>query len=141
MLYQGVAIGSLAAKPELKIIPGKNGKEDSQVANLRLAVNRQYSSNGERTTETTWWNIAVWGPQAKACSDWLDKGSLVAVTMDRSPVAESYLTSDGQPGASLKATASNVKFLSGNKRNDSGNSGSGNTDRNEPPAGLDDIPF
>ena len=121
--------GNLGNDPELREVNGR------QVTNMRVASNRTWTnSEGEKQTETAWFDVAVWGNQAKACATYLSKGSPVLVYTDRHPVADAYLNSAGEPAASLKITASRVEFLSGGSR-DHGE------DADDSAVNTDDIPF
>jgi single-strand DNA-binding protein len=68
-------IGNLTKDLELKY--GKNGQP---VTNMRLAVNRVYTTqNGEKKEEVCYVNIVVWGKQAESCTTYLKKGSSIFV--------------------------------------------------------------
>ena len=62
---------------DLDIKYGKNGQP---VTNLRLAVNRTYTTqSGEKKEEVCYVTIVVWGKQAESCHTYLRKGSSVFV--------------------------------------------------------------
>ena len=61
--------------PELRYTPS-----GTAVADLRLAVNRNYTTQGgEKREETCFLTVVVWGKQAERCGEYLDKGSPVFV--------------------------------------------------------------
>ena len=68
-------IGNLTKPPELRYTPS-----GTAVADLRLAVNRNYTTQGgERREETCFLTVVVWGKQAESCGEYLDKGSPILV--------------------------------------------------------------
>src|SRR5512146_1852881 len=68
-------IGNLTRTPELRYTPS-----GTAVADLRLAVNRNYTTQGgEKREETCFLTCVVWGKQAESCGEYLDKGSPVMV--------------------------------------------------------------
>src|SRR5918996_2472482 len=74
-LNKVLLIGNLTRPPELRYTPS-----GTAVADLRLAVNRNYSTqSGERREETCFLTVVVWGKQAESCGEYLDKGSQVFV--------------------------------------------------------------
>ena len=83
-------MGNLTRDLELKY--GKNGQP---VTNLRLAVNRTYTTqSGERKEEVCFVTIVVWGKQAESCHTYLKKGSAVfaqTVFRNRTPVLLFFL--------------------------------------------------
>jgi len=105
--------GNLGRDPELRYTP-----TGQAVANLSVAVNRQYTnSNGEQVKITTWFRVTVWGKQAEACNQYLRKGSKVLVEgrLNPDPATGSpriWTRQDGTAGASYEVTAQTVRFLS-----------------------------
>src|SRR5207237_8358329 len=68
-------IGNLTRPPELRYTPS-----GTAVSDLRLAVNRSYTTQGgERREETCFLTVVVWGKQAESSAQYLDKGSPVLV--------------------------------------------------------------
>lgn len=62
---------------DLDIKYGKNGQP---VTNLRLAVNRTYTTqSGEKKEEVCYVTVVVWGKQAESCHTYLKKGSSLFV--------------------------------------------------------------
>jgi len=98
-----ILIGNLGDSPELKFL--SDGKP---VCNFRMATNRKWK-DGE---EVTWWRVAVFGPQAEPCNQYLSKGSRVLVEAE-SVKANAYLDKSGEAAASLEVIARSVQFLSG----------------------------
>src|SRR5206468_10580738 len=68
-------IGNLTKPPELRYTPSATA-----VADLLLAVNRNYTTQGgEKREETCFLTVVVWGKQAESCGEYLDKGSPILV--------------------------------------------------------------
>ena len=74
-LNKVLLIGNLTRPPELRYTPS-----GTAVADLRLAVNRNYSTqSGEKREETCFLTAVVWGKQAVSCGEYLDQGCQVFV--------------------------------------------------------------
>jgi single-strand DNA-binding protein len=68
-------MGNLTRDPELK-----RTSSDMAVAQLSIAVNRQYKDrNGEQVKETTYVDCEAWGRTAEVMSQYLGKGKPVFV--------------------------------------------------------------
>jgi single-strand DNA-binding protein len=68
-------IGRLGRDPEMRYTP--SGRP---VTTFSLATSRTWNtSEGERRTETEWFNIVAWGSLAEICKQFLNKGQQVYV--------------------------------------------------------------
>ncbi len=104
MLNQVVLIGRLTRDPELRYTPG-NGVP---VASFTLAVDRPFANQqGER--EADFINIVTWRKLAENCANYLQKGSLSAVT-GRLQI-RSYEDNQGIKRKVAEVVADNVRFL------------------------------
>lgn len=95
--------GRLTADPT---ITENNGRT---CCNFSVAAKtRRKGNDGEYISD--FYRVAVWGAQADACSRYLARGSMVAVSgsADQSP----YLSNHGEPRSGMQINASNVEFLS-----------------------------
>lgn len=95
--------GRLTADPT---ITENNGRT---CCNFSVAAKtRRKGDDGEYISD--FYRVAVWGAQADACSRYLARGSMVAVSgsADQSP----YLSNRGEPRSGMQINASNVEFLS-----------------------------
>jgi single-strand DNA-binding protein len=111
MYSKHVIIGNLGADPEQRVFPNAQ-----PVCNFSVAVNRQIlGKDGERTNDTTWYRVQVFGKLAEQCGASLHKGSLVLVEGDTLKLSL-YTDRDGKPSGSMQLTAKRVEFLS--KRHD-----------------------
>ena len=67
--------GFLGAAPEVKVT-----ENQKKFAKLNLATNSyRKNAQGERITETTWYQIVVWEKQAELAEKYLDKGSKISI--------------------------------------------------------------
>jgi single-strand DNA-binding protein len=98
-------IGNLTKPPELRYTPSGMG-----VADMRLAVNRRYTTqSGEKRDETCFLTVVVWGKQAENCSQYLDKGSPIMV--EGRLQTRDWETKEGQKRNVVEVVAERVQFL------------------------------
>ena len=139
-LNKVLLIGNLTRAPELRYTPS-----GTAVADLRMAVNRYYSTqSGEKREETCFLTVVVWGKQAESCGEYLDKGSQVFV--EGRLQTRDWEGKDGQKRTATEVVAERVQFMSRTK----GGAGAG-TPAAVPAApafagsddtgGDDDVPF
>jgi single-strand DNA-binding protein len=68
-------IGYLGKDPEMRYTPS-----GSPVTTFNLATDRSWNtSEGERRTETEWFNVVAWGSLAEICNQYLTKGRQVYI--------------------------------------------------------------
>jgi single-strand DNA-binding protein len=68
-------IGRLGRDPEMRYTP--SGKP---VTTFSVAVSRNWNtSDGERRSETEWFNVVAWGNLAEICKEYLTKGYQVYI--------------------------------------------------------------
>lgn len=112
-MYQSLTfVGRLGRKPEMRYTPSGQA-----VTSFSVATDHKYTSaSGEQVKETTWFRVSVWGKQAEACNQYLDKGSMVLVegrlTPDKETGAPRIWEKDGKSATSFEVNASTVRFLS-----------------------------
>lgn len=74
-LNKVLIIGRLGRDPEMRYTP--SGRP---VTTFTIATSRSWNtSEGERRTETEWFNIVAWGSLAEICKQYLNKGQQVYV--------------------------------------------------------------
>jgi single-strand DNA-binding protein len=74
-LNKVMIIGNLGRDPEMRYTP--TGRP---VTTFTVATSRSWNtSNGERHSETEWFNIVTWGNQAEICKQFLVKGQQVYI--------------------------------------------------------------
>jgi single-strand DNA-binding protein len=125
-------IGNLTRPPELRFTPS-----GTAVSDLRLAVNRNYTTQGgERREETCFLTVVVWGKQAEASAQYLDKGSPLLV--EGRLQTRDWETKDGQKRNVVEAVAERVQFLG---RPKTGGSTPEGPAVEESAGEVDDVPF
>ena len=103
-------IGNLTRPPELRYTPS-----GTAVADLRLAVNRVYSTQGgEKREDTCFLTVVVWGKQAESCGEYLDKGSPILV--EGRLQTRDWETKDGQKRNVVEVVAERVQFMGRGKQ-------------------------
>ncbi len=104
-LNRVLLIGNLTRPPELRYTPG-----GTAVADLRLAVNRNYTTQGgEKRDEVCFLTIVVWGKQAESCGEYLDKGSQIFV--EGRLQTRDWEGKDGQKRSVTEVVAERVQFM------------------------------
>ena len=141
---QTVVVGALAGDPELKYL--NNGRA---VCNFSIPITETWNNaQKERQERTTWYRVAVWGPQAESCNNNLRKGSTVCV--HGNVTARAYINKSGEAVASLDLAARRVSFEANWGRQQGGQGNQGNQQqapRQNAPSrgnnvgGAGDIPF
>ncbi len=117
--HQTIVVGNLGGDPELRYL-----QSGQAVCNFSVAVSERWRDrqSGEQREKTTWYRVAVWGPQAENCNTYLAKGRRVLVTGNVS--ARAYINNNGEAASSLDLTARDVRFLS-SRSEDGGDQGGG----------------
>src|SRR2546428_13172349 len=104
-LNKVLLLGNLTRTPELRHTPG-----NTAVADLRLAVNRNYTlQNGEKREDTCFLTVVVWGKQAESCREYLDKGSPILV--EGRLQTRDWESKDGQKRTVTEVVAERVQFM------------------------------
>ena len=105
-------MGNLTRDPELKYTQSGKG-----VCTLSVANNRVYTSNGEKKTEVSYFDVEVWGVVAENCAKYLKKGRGVIV---EGRLKQDRWEKDGKTQSKVKISANNIHFLpaGGGKRED-----------------------
>jgi single-strand DNA-binding protein len=74
-LNKVMLIGNLGRDPEMRYTP--SGRP---VTTFTVATSRNWnSSDGEKHTETEWFNVVAWGNLAEICKQYLTKGQQVYI--------------------------------------------------------------
>lgn len=132
-------MGNLTKDLELKY--GKNGQP---VTDMRMAINRVYTTqSGEKKEDVCFVTVTVWGKQAETCHTYLKKGSGVFVE-GRLHLNSWEDAATGQKKSMLVVVAERVQFLDKKKKDEEPGApqqdegGSGNE---TPQSGGDSVPF
>ncbi|MBI4269668.1 MAG: single-stranded DNA-binding protein [Candidatus Rokubacteria bacterium] len=128
-------IGNLTRPPELRYTPS-----GTAVADLRLAVNRAYTTQGgEKREEVCFLTVVVWGKQAESCGEYLDKGSPILVE-GRLQTRE-WEAKDGGKRTVIEVVAERVQFMGRAKAPAPAGVPTAEPFAEETGAGGDDVPF
>lgn len=111
-------MGNLTKDPELKYIA--SGKA---VCNLSVANNRVYTSNGQKTTEVSYFDVEVWGVVAENCAKYLAKGRGIIV---EGRLRQDRWEKDGKTQSRVRISANNIHFLPAKRDDAPANTSSGN---------------
>jgi single-strand DNA-binding protein len=115
-LNKVMIIGHLGRDPEMRFTP--SGRP---VTTFTVATNRSWNTgDGERHSETEWFNVVAWGNLAEICKQYLSKGQQVYV--EGRLQTRRWEDSEGAKHNNVEIVASEMMVL-GDKRD---NSQSGN---------------
>lgn len=131
-------VGNLTRQPELRYTPS-----GTAVSDLRLAVNRAYTTQGgDKREETYFLTVVVWGKQAEASAQYLDKGSPILVE-GRLQTRE-WEGKDGQRRNVVEVVADRIQFLGRPKAGSGAGAVSAPAEPepfDEGAGGADEVPF
>src|SRR5512141_339159 len=133
-----ILLGNLTRDPEVRYTP--NG---SAVASFAIAINRKYKHGEETKEEVSYIDIVVFGKQAEACGQYLNKGDGILVD-GRLQQRRWDDKETGQKRSKVEVVAQSVNFMpkrSGQQAASSRSGGAESEPMPEPPVGEDDIPF
>ena len=104
-------IGYLGRDPEMRFTP--TGKS---VSSFSVACNRSWKSkDGERHTDTDWFNVVAWGDLAEISKQYLSKGSMVYVE-GRLQIRE-WVDSNGNSQKSVEIIARDIMLMDTKNKN------------------------
>ena len=125
-LNKVMIIGHLGKDPEMRYTP--SGRP---VTTFNVATSRSWNtSDGERRTETEWFNVVTWGSLAEICNQYLIKGRQVYI--EGRLQSRNWEDNDGKRHTSVEIVANEMIML-GNRPSDDQ---SDETEANE-----DEFPF
>jgi single-strand DNA-binding protein len=108
-LNKVMIIGHLGKDPEMRYTP--SGRP---VTTFNIATDRSWhTSDGERRTETEWFNIIAWGSLAEICNQYLAKGRQVYV--EGRLQSRNWEDNDGRRHTSVEVVANEMIML-GNRK-------------------------
>ena len=124
-------IGRLTRDPELRYTP-----KGTAVADLGMAINRFRGGGdgGERTEETTFVDVTLWGRQAEVANQYLAKGREVFVE-GRLQLDSWEDKSSGQKRSKLKVVGEAMQFIGGQGGGQSGGGEGGQGNYQSSPEG------
>lgn len=113
-MNQVILIGRLTRDPELKYLQGSG----TPVANFSVAVDREFTGKDGKK-EVDFIDIQVWGKSAENCSNYISKGSKVAI--QGSLRIDTYQNQEGEKRKITKVNAVRVQFLDSKNNNNNNN--------------------
>ncbi len=135
-LNKVMIIGHLGRDPEMRYTP--SGKP---VTTFTVAVSRSWNSgDGERHTETEWFNIVAWSNLAETCKQYLSKGQQVYI--EGRLQTRRWDDKEGVKHSSVEIVANEMTFLS--ERREGGHTqeaAPAASEETEPPATDNEFPF
>jgi single-strand DNA-binding protein len=111
------------------------------VTTFTVAVSRSWNTaDGERRTETEWFNIVAWGNLAEICKQYLYKGQQIYI--EGRLQTRRWEDKEGQKHTSVEVVANEMMML-GDRRDNSNQSQESeqDEDQSEPVADEDEFPF
>ncbi|MEJ5241285.1 MAG: single-stranded DNA-binding protein [Anaerolineales bacterium] len=98
-------IGNLGRDPEMRYTP--SGRP---VTTFPVAVSRSWNTaDGERHTETEWFNVVAWGTLAEVCKQYLSKGQQVYI--EGRLKTRRWEDKEGLPRVSVEIIANEMMML------------------------------
>lgn len=111
-LNKVMIIGRLGRDPEMRYTP--SGKP---VTTFSVATHRTWNtSEGERRTETEWFNVVAWGSLAEICKEYLAKNRLVYI--EGRLQTRRWDDAEGTKHTSVEIVANEMIMLDERKEND-----------------------
>jgi single-strand DNA-binding protein len=111
-LNKVMIIGRLGRDPEMRYTP--SGKP---VTTFSVATHRSWNtSEGERKTETEWFNVVAWGSLAEICKEYLSKNRLVYI--DGRLQTRHWDDAEGNKHTSVEIVANEMIMLDERREND-----------------------
>jgi single-strand DNA-binding protein len=135
-LNKVMVIGHLGRDPEMRYTP--SGRP---VTTFTVAVSRSWNTaDGERRSETEWFNIVAWGNLAEICKQYLHKGQQVYI--EGRLQTRQWEDKEGQKHKNVEVVANEMMML-GDRRDNSKKSDEVDQeeDQSEPMADEDEFPF
>jgi len=135
-LNKVMIIGHLGRDPEMRYTP--SGRP---VTTFSVAVSRTWNTvDGERHSETEWFNIVAWGNLAEICKQYLKKGQQVFI--EGRLQTRHWEDKEGQKRTSVEVVANEMMMLGDRRdKNDSEGSQSNEVNHSEPESDEDEFPF
>lgn len=134
-LNKVMIIGHLGKDPEMRYTP--SGRP---VTTYTVAVSRSWNSaDGERHTETEWFNVVAWGNLAEICKQYLTKGQQVYI--EGRLQTRRWDDKEGQKHTSVEVVANEMMMLGDRRDANHGTEDQSVPAEGEVAAGEDEFPF
>jgi single-strand DNA-binding protein len=129
MINTVILVGRVGQDPEIKYFESGSVK-----ARFSVAVDRSFSRENK---VTDWFNIEVWGRQAEFASEWIRKGTMVAITGQIE--VQRWTDQSGNVRETLIVKAQDIRLV-GSKRDNPATATAGSVGGGGY-AGAGDVPF
>lgn len=135
-LNKVMIIGHLGRDPEMRYTP--SGRP---VTTFTVAVSRSWNTvDGERHTETEWFNIVAWSNLAEICKQYLYKGQQVFI--EGRLQTRRWEDKEGQKHTSVEVVANEMMMLGDRRENNAQTQETeSGGDQAEPVVDEDEFPF
>lgn len=134
-LNKVMVIGHLGKDPEMRYTP--SGRP---VTTFTVAVSRSWNSaDGERHSETEWFNIVAWGNLAEICKQYLSKGQQVYV--EGRLQTRHWDDKEGQKHTSVEIVANEMMMLGDRREANHAPEDQVASSEIEPAGNEDEFPF
>ena len=135
-LNKVMIIGHLGREPEMRYTP--SGRP---VTTFSVAVSRSWNTvDGERHSETEWFNIVAWGNLAEICKQYLHKGQQVYI--EGRLQTRHWEDKEGQKRTSVEVVANEMMMLGDRRdKNRSPETESEEIDQFDSTTDEDEFPF
>ncbi len=132
-LNKVLIIGNLGRDPEMRYTP--SGRP---VTTFSVATSRNWTTaEGERRSETEWFNIVAWGSLAEICNQYLKKGQQVYV--EGRLQTRHWEDDQGNKRSATEVVAREMIML--NERREKSEGGGSEPEETFPQSDEDDFPF
>ena len=101
---QVIIIGNVGKEIEMRFTPNGN-----PVSTFSVAVNNTYTKDGEKVTETEWFNVTCWNKLAEVVNQYAGKG--MPIFVEGRLKTRSWEGKDGQKHYKTEIIASRVQLL------------------------------
>jgi single-strand DNA-binding protein len=127
-------VGNVGSAPELKYT-----QNNVPFCRFSVAVNEQWSKDGEKQERVTWFPVVAFNGKSEACANYLEKGRLVAIV--GKVRTREYETKDGTKHQVMQIVADTVSFLGSSRKGDAASAAPIPGQPRQTADDLDDVPF
>jgi single-strand DNA-binding protein len=127
-------VGNVGSTPELKYT-----QNNVPFCRFSVAVNEQWSKDGEKLERVTWFPVVAFNGKSEACANYLEKGRLVAIV--GKVRTREYETKDGTKHQVMQIVADTVSFLGSSRKGDAPSAAPTPGQPRQAADELDDVPF
>lgn len=134
-LNKVMIIGHLGRDPEMRYTP--SGRP---VTTFSLATSRNWTTaEGERRSETEWFNVVAWGSLAEICSKFLKKGQQAYI--EGRLQTRKWEDEEGNKRSATEVVAREMIMLGDRREKDEGETNNGDDSETFPQTDEEEFPF